>query len=216
MTLKQSNKHISLIAALCLAGTAALAQQPGPAGGMQPSSSQQLPTPGQPGPNGNTPGTDLRANQAYTPSLADQAFVKDTLKDDQAQIQLSQLAQQKSTSDDVKQFGQHMIEVQTQLDKQLQPFAKQLYISEPAKPSKQEKQEMARLQALSGPDFDTAYLQAMSKEQRHNLKEFKQEAEGTQDPMIQNAARADAPVLSQNFQVLQKLAATHNVTLESK
>ena len=54
-----------------------------------------------------------------------------------------------------------MIEAQTQLDNQLKRLARQLYINEPAKPSKQ----------------------------------------------------MDAPALSQNFNVLQKLAPVHNVTV---
>ena len=211
MLLKQSSNTISLIAALfLLTGVMALPQTPG----MQPGSpTGQQPTPGQPGPNGSYPDAASPGSQA---SYADQSFLKDTLKDDQVQIQMSQMAQQKSTSDDVKVFSQSMIKIHTELDNQLKPLAQKFAISETQKPTKQQKQQIAKLEALSGPAFDAAYLQAMAIEQQHTLKEFREEATGAQNLSIQNTAKSDEPTLTQNFQILQKLAATHNVSIENK
>src|SRR5262249_9031121 len=101
-------------------------------------------------------------------------------------------------------------------NQQLSPAAKQLGVDEPKEPSKKGKQEIAKLEALSGPDFDTAYIQAMAKQQQHDLKGFKDEATAGQNPNIQMAAKQDAPILEQHYQVLEKLAQVHNVTLESK
>ena len=211
MVLKQSTSTISLIAALfLLTGITALAQTPG----MQPGSpTGQQPTPGQPGPNGSYPDAASPGSQA---SYADQSFLKDTLKDDQVQVQMSQMAQQKSTSDDVKVFSQSMIKIHTELDNQLKPLVKKFAISETQKPTKQQKQQIAKLETLSGPDFDAAYLQAMAIEQQHTLKEFKEEATGAQNLSLQSTAKSDEPTLTQNFQILQKLAATHNVSIENK
>jgi putative membrane protein len=214
MVLRTSAKTISLAAILFVGAATALAQQG--AGISPPPSTQDIPTPGQPGKNGNIPGADSPGNQPSTTSLADQAFLQDTFKDDQTQLQMSQLAQQKSSSDDVKQFSQRMVEIHTNLDKQLKAIAQHLQVTEPDQPSKQQKQEIAKLQQLSGPDFDTAYLQAMAKEQQRNLKEFKEEAGATQEPLIQSATKADAPALNQNLLVLEKLAQAHNVALDEK
>ena len=89
------------------------------------------------------------------PNYADQAFVEDTLKNNDAQVQMSQLAQQKASSGDVKEFSQRMIEIHTELNQQLAPLAKQLDVSQNQKPSKEQKKEIAQLEQLSGPDFDT-------------------------------------------------------------
>jgi putative membrane protein len=206
MNLRQSSKQISLIAALLLASTTAFAQM---GGGMHQSAPAQ---PQQPTPDSTA--TNDNANPSM-PSLADQSFVEDMLKANQTQVEMSQLAQQKAFSGDVKVFSQNMIQVHTQLNQQLVSLAKQLQVSETQKPSKQEKKELDQLQQLSGQDFDTAYLQAMAKEQEHSLKEFKNE-ESTQNPGLQRTAKADEPVLTQNFQILQKIAETHNVTLDAK
>jgi putative membrane protein len=209
MNLRTLPKTISLAAILVSGAATAFAQQP-QGQPSQPSQSSSMPS--QPG-SSSLPDTSSPGTQSTPSSMADQAFVQDILKDNQAQEQLSQLAQQKTSSDDVKQFSQRMIQIHTSLDDQLKPIAKRLEVSDSDKPSKQEKQELAKLEQLSGADFDTAYLQAMVKFQQHSLKEFRQESEGTQDPVIQKATKADTPVLDQNFQVLQQLAQTHNVTI---
>ena len=206
MSIRQSPREIFFLAVLLLASTTAFAQM---GGGMHQSAPAQ---PQQPTPDNTA--TNDNANPSM-PSLADQSFVEDMLKANQTQVEMSQLAQQKAFSGDVKVFSQNMIQVHTQLNQQLVSLAKQLQVSETQKPSKQEKKELDQLQQLSGQDFDTAYLQAMAKEQEHSLKEFKNE-ESTQNPGLQRTAKADEPVLTQNFQILQKIAETHNVTLDAK
>ena len=202
-------------AALFLMGAAALAQQPGMGGG-QNAPAQQQPMPGQPGaPDSMAPGTPDTSAEQSASKYADNSFVEDTLKTDNAQVAMSQLAQQKSSSDDVKQFGEKMVQVHTQLDNQLMPLAKQLQVSEPKGPAKKEKQEIAKLETLSGPQFDTEYIQAMAREQQHALKTFQDEAKQSQNSPAAQAAKMDEPVLSQHFQVLQKLAQAHNVPLDN-
>jgi len=214
----RSTKGVLLVAASFLwAGGAALAQQPpgGSPGSQARSPSQQQQMPGEPGSPGS-PTTGLPDQGGQQQSVGDQMFVHDTLEGSEAQVEMSKLAQQKSSSSDIQQFGQKMVQIHTELSNQMEPAAKQLGVSAPKEPSKKDKKEIERLQALSGPDFDTAYLQAMAKQQQHDLKEFKDEAQSGQNPNIQQAAKQDEPVLNEHYQVLEKLAQAHSVTLESK
>ena len=179
-----------------------------------PTSPSPQPMAGQPGYPGS-PGmpTNGAMNQA---SMGDRLFLQDAMQDDDAQVEMSRLAQQKSSSPDVKQFGQQMVKVHTALNNQLAPAAKQMDVSAPKGPSKKEKKQIEKLQALSGSGFDTAYIQAMAKEQEHDLKEFKSEAADAQSRGLQQVAKADVPVLTQHYQILEKVAQAHNVTLEGK
>jgi putative membrane protein len=183
---------------------------------MQGPPMQQQPMPGTPGAQGSatagqpgspTPGTS--PEEVYS----DMVFVQDTLENDAAQVQMSQLAQTKSQSPDVQQFGQKMVQVRGELNNQLKPVAKQLGVDDSKGPSKKDKQQIAQLQALSGPDFDTAYIMAMAKEQQKSLRAFKDEENNARSPGLQQAAKTDEPVLSQHYELLQKLAQTHNVTI---
>jgi putative membrane protein len=169
--------------------------------------------PGQPGQNPTAgPGTTTPTEA----SLADQAFVSSVFESDAAEEHLGQLAQQKSQSPDVKELGQKMMENRTKLDEQLKPVAQKLDIREPKKPSKKEKELMAKLEALSGPQFDEEYLRAVAKNNQDDVKNFQTEAESASDPTLQATAKEDAPVLAANQQAVEKIAQTHNVAMDEK
>jgi len=206
-----------LAAAALLFAAVGVAQQ-NPAMGGQPAQQQQT-MPGSTGLSGaaGAPGSAAGLPET-TPgmpanSYSDMAFVEDTIQSDEAQVQMSRLAQTKSQSPDVQQFGQKMVEVRSDLNTQLKPAAKQLGVDDSKGPSKKIKQQIAQLASLSGPDFDTAYIMAMAKEQQKSLKAFKDEANNSQSPGLQQAAKADEPVLSAHYEVLEKLAQAHNVTI---
>ncbi len=147
-----------------------------------------------------------------TPSYADQSFLEDIFQSDQLQIQASQMAPDKAYSGDVKEFSKNAITVQTQLTAQLTPLGKQMQVSPNQKPSKKERKELAQLAQLSGTNFDTAYVQLMAKAQQRILKEFKSEGSGP-NPTMQKLVKDDGPVLTQNYQVLLKIADSHNIPL---
>ena len=207
-------RSLSLVAALfalsiSASATTALAQAPG----MPASPTGSQPTVGQPGPNGAYPDAPAPGTQA---SYADQMFLKDTLKDDQLQVQMSQLAQQKASNDQIKQFGQSMVKLHTELDTQLMPLVHQFAINKTQKPSKKEKEQLAKLETLSGPGFDTAYLQAMVAQQQQMLKQFKQEADAAENLTLQRTVKADQPTLVKSLDALKKLAAANNVPVDTK
>jgi putative membrane protein len=209
-TCKRASMGVTFIAASFFWVGVAGAQQPGAMPGSAPPSQQQ-PMPAGP----DTPSAGMPETGAPSQSLGDQIFVHDILEGNQAQMQMSQLAQQKSSSADIQQFSQKTVQVDTALTGQLQPAAKQLGVDEPKQPSKKQRQQIEKLQALSGADFDTAYLQAMARQQQHDLKEFKNEAGSGQSAGVQQAAKQDEPVLAEHYQVLEHLAEAHKVTLES-
>jgi putative membrane protein len=75
---------------------------------------------------------------------------------------------------------------------------------------------MAKLETLSGPQFDEAYIQAMVKDHKQDLKEFRNEAQMAQDPNVKQAAQQGTGVISQHLQMIQQIAQNHNVAVEGK
>ena len=211
---------VSIITATTLwAGGAAIAQQqPGGSNGTQTSPGQQT-MPGQStnpnAPGAGVPGAGLEPTTPQ-PSMVDQSFVHKAMEDSVAEVEMGKLAEQKSPSADVKQFGEKMAQIHQQLNEQMKPVADRLGVSAPKNPSKKDKQEIAKMQTLSGPEFDTAFIQAMMKDQKSDVKDFKDEAQGAQDPTVLHLAKLDEPVLSQHLQILEELAQAHNVSVESK
>jgi putative membrane protein len=218
MSRRQTGKRIMTFAVAALfAGAVAMAQQPNSPQNPQNQQNQpQMPgqsSSGNPNyPEAGTPGAQGSMSQTF----ADQMFVTDTLEHSAAEAQMSVMAEQKSPSPDVKQFGQRMVLVHNQLVDQMKPVADQLGVKDSPKPTKKQEKEIAQLQTLSGPDFDRAYIQAMAKDQKRDVKEFKTEANAAQTPAVKQAASMDAPVLEQHLQILQQLAQNHNVTIAEK
>lgn len=216
MTAKRAGKSILILSAVVslAAVTAVQGQQPGgmaPQAPVQPG--QQQPMPGQPNyPGAQMPGT----NPGSAPSPSDQFFVKSILESNAAEVQMGKLAEAKSQSPDVKQLGQKMVEISKRLDQQLKPIAAKLEVNMPKAPAKKEKVLIAKLENLSGPQFDQSYLQAVAKDHQKDVKAFQSEAALAHDPYVQQAARIDAPVIAQHLQVIKQIAQKHNVTLSGK
>jgi len=57
--------------------------------------------------------------------MQDKAFLRKAAEGGMAQVQLGQLAQQKASSQDVRQFGEKMVQEHSQLNDQLKPIAEQ-------------------------------------------------------------------------------------------
>ena len=224
MSSHAGKRGLAIFGALLLAGAVAMAQdsQPGMGGGQQsPTPGQQQPgEPGQQPGNPNStgyPGAGPAGTQgSMSQSFADQSFVTQTLSNSAAESQMSQLAAQKSSSPDVKQYGQKMVQIHSQLSQQLQPVAQMLGVKADQKPSKKDKKTIEQLKTLNGSAFDQTYIKAMVKDQQHDVKSFKDEQTAAQSPTIKKAAQMDEPVLSQHLQILEQLAQNHNVTIASK
>jgi putative membrane protein len=196
------SKAVALAGALLLCGTMGLAQ-------MRNSSS---PTP--PGQNtGADPSMDPRMNGAQTgPAATDRVFVKSAMQGGLAEVQLGQLTLQKSNNDQVKQFAQRMIDDHTKLNEEMKPVAQQLGVDVPTQVSKKDSKVMNKLQGLSGPAYDQAYIKDMVKDHKDDLNEFQMEASSGQDQTVKDAAAQGSKVIAQHLQMAQQLAKNQNLT----
>ncbi len=144
-------------------------------------------------------------------SMQDKTFAKKALAGGMAEVQLGQLAAQKGNSEDVKQFGQKMVDDHTKLNDQMKPIAATLGVQPPAELTQKDQKLMTRLQALSGDDFDKAYIKAMLKDHKEDDKEFQMEASTGQNAQEKDAAMQGDQVIKQHLQLVEQLARTHNV-----
>jgi putative membrane protein len=212
MVTKSMGRRILLLSGTALlAGVTAMAQMPSGGSPSAPTNPnpQQVPT----SPGAGLPASDGAATT--TQQFSDHAFVSKALEGGVAEVQLGQLAQQKSQSPDVKQFGQKMVQDHTQLGEQMKQVAKAMGVSEPKGPSKKDKQLMAKLEGLSGDQFDQEYIKAMVKDHKQDLKDFNDEAQMTQDPNLQQVTKTGTRVISQHLQMIEQIAQAHNVSTQA-
>jgi putative membrane protein len=192
-------------------GTSALAQ-------MRPGEGSPQTTNPSSNPNGNPNGvgtTDAIQQQQTQASsqMQDKAFVRKAMEGGMAEVELGQLASQKASSDDVKQFGQKMVDDHSRLNDQMKPVAAQLGVNPPTKLSKKDEETKAKLESLSGTQFDDAYIRMMLKDHKKDASDFKTEAQNAQNPAVQQAAQQGGQVIDQHLQMIEQIAQNHNVTM---
>jgi putative membrane protein len=201
-------KMVAAAGAVLLCGSMGLAQM-----------SQQPNNPAGQTPGQNNPAMESQINSMNGPgqnTVLDKVFVKKALQGGMAEVQLGQLTLQKSNNEQVKQFAQRMIDDHTKLGEQMKPVAQQLGVSEPNGISKKDKNAIAKLQALSGPAYDQAYIKDMIKDHKQDLSDFQTEASSGQDPTAKDAANQGSKVIAQHLQMIQQIAKDQNVNVASK
>lgn len=162
-------------------------------------------------------GVGAMAQQADTssPSLsgpsssaapADAKFLREAADGGMAEVELGQLASEKASSGEVKQFGQRMIEDHGKANDELKQLATQKHVELPAEPSAKHKATRARLEKLSGEGFDKAYMADMLKDHKKDVAEFQHESTSAKDPDVKIFAAKTLPTLQDHLKQAQGLA----------
>src|SRR5436190_5687346 len=113
---------------------------------------------------------------AKSAGSADQRFVMEAAQGGMAEVELGQLAAQKAASDDVKKFGQRMVDDHTKANDQLKQVASQKSITLPTDIGAKNKAVKDHLEKLSGAAFDKAYMTHMVQDHKKDVAEFQKEA----------------------------------------
>jgi putative membrane protein len=132
-------------------------------------------------------------------SLDSKDFVKRAAQSNFAEIKVSQLAQSKAQSPEVKQFAQQMIDDHTQANSELAQLAKTKNLKVPDDADMMHKAALKMLQAKSGESFDTAYMKQMNKDHQKTIELFQAASTAPQvDKDLQAFASKVLPKLQQH------------------
>jgi putative membrane protein len=147
-------------------------------------------------------------------SPADRKFVTAALKGGMAEVQMGQLAVQKGNSQDVKDFGQKMVDDHGKMGEQMKDIAGKIGISVPSNPSPLAEIDIKRLQKMSGDQFDQAYIKIMLKGHEADLKDFKSEANYGRSLDVKTAASQGADMVQMHLDMIKHIAQAHNIPVE--
>ena len=121
------------------------------------------------------------------------------------EVELGQLATQKGTSESVKQFGQRMVDDHGKANTELMTLATSKGITLPTAIDDKHRQDVTKLSAMSGADFDRAYAKMMLKDHEKDVSEFeKQSTKGT-DPDVKAFASKTLPTLQEHLTMARAL-----------
>ena len=138
-------------------------------------------------------------------SSADREFAMKAASGGLAEVQAAQLAEQRATSPQIKQFAQRMITDHTTANTELQQIAKQANISLPAQPTGKDAAEGQKLRGVTGTAFDQAYAQGQLQDHRETVELFQKEASSGEDRALKAFAQKTLPILQQHLQMAEAL-----------
>ena len=141
----------------------------------------------------------------------DKNFIVKAVEGGLGEVALGRLAAQKGSTPQVKQFGEQMVADHTKSNAALQSLAATRHIVVPNEPDKQDRSMNARLEKLTGLQFDREYLTAMISDHAADVSEFEKETTDGRDPDVAKFASATLPTLEGHL----KLAETTRLALES-
>ena len=138
--------------------------------------------------------------------MDDKKFVKDAAIGGMTEVELGKLAAQKATRDDVKQFGQKMVDDHTKANDQLKEIATKSSMEVPSSLDPKHQARVDKLSALSGAAFDKAYVKDQLKDHLQDVSEFQSEAQGGSDPNIKQFAASTLPTLQEHLSMVKDLS----------
>jgi len=137
----------------------------------------------------------------------DQQFITKAAQGGKMEVELAQMAQQKSSNDAVKQLAQKIEQDHTQANKELMDVAKLrgVDVNSAATPDTKNQAMKDRLSKLSGTDFDKAYLKMMLSDHKKDIKEFERESNRGMDTDVKAFAAKTLPALKEHLQMTENV-----------
>jgi len=133
-----------------------------------------------------------------------QVLIRDAIQDNLAEIQMGQLAQDKTQSSDVKSYGQMLVADHSALNEEAEKVAEQIGIAAPTEPSHDQKAMYEKMSRLSGTEFDRAFIKETIADHKANIARLQNEAKKTNDPAA-DFARQALPTMKKHLDAAQKL-----------
>jgi putative membrane protein len=150
-------------------------------------------------------------------SASDEAFVREAAEGGMAEIALGELATEKASSDEVKKFGQRMVDDHSKAADELKEIASSKGIQVSDKLSAKDRMMKDRLSKLSGEQFDKAYMSDMVKDHTQDVADFKLESSSGTDPDVKHFAATTLPTLLDHLRQAKEIApATRNASNNMK
>ena len=134
---------------------------------------------------------------------ADKIFVEKAAIGGMAEVQLGQLAQQKGSSDQVKQFGSRMVDDHSKANDELKQLASSKGVTLPTDLDAKHKNVMAKMEKLSGAEFDRAYMDDMVKDHKDDVSLFRKESTSGKDADLKAFAGKTLPTLEDHLKMAQ-------------
>jgi len=129
------------------------------------------------------------------------------------EVQLGQLALANASSEEVKKFGQSMIDDHSKANEELKALAATKNISLPGVLSDKNQKTYEDFAKKTGIEFDKDYADFMVKDHKEDIDDFKKEAEKGKDPDLKSWAAGKVSTLEHHLMMAES---AHNAVKDLK
>jgi putative membrane protein len=133
----------------------------------------------------------------------DKSFAEHAAIGGMAEVEMGKLAQQKAGSDQVKQFGQRMVDDHSKANEELKQVASAKGLTLPSDLDAKHKSKLEKLQKLSGAQFDKAYMDDMVADHKKDVSDFEKEAKAGKDSDVKGFASKTLPTLQEHLKLAE-------------
>jgi len=146
------------------------------------------------------------SGQAWSQDKDSQAFLKEAIEGNLAEVQMGQLAEKNSTSAAVKQFGQMLVKDHGEANQKATAAATALKVTPPTQPNSKQKADYDRMAKMTGSQFDKEFAQHMVKDHQDDIKAY--EKESSKNDQAGKYAKEALPTLRKHLQTAQSLGSS--------
>ena len=144
----------------------------------------------------------------------DESFFKNAAEGGLSEVDAGKLAEQKSTSAAIKDFGGMMVKDHSTANQKLWKIAGTHNIKLPTTASVEQVAAAERLKLLSGDSFDKAYIKNQVEAHRDTVALFKKEAASGTDPQARQFATETLPTLQSHLEKIRKIAGDAGISTD--
>ena len=145
---------------------------------------------------------------AGTLDKQDTDFVEDAVQGGLLEVRLGQLAVKQGATDDVRKFGQRMIDDHTKINTRLTEIGHDKKgLAVPQELDKKHKDLVDKLAGYTGAKFDREYMERMVDDHQNDVKAFEKQAKEGKDPELKALAASSLPTLLDHLSLAKEIDA---------
>lgn len=160
----------------------------------------------QTGQAGSTVEQGAKAAKKAAGADPDQAFVLEAASGGMMEVELGRMAANQASNDEVKKFGQRMVDDHSKANNELSALAQKKNITLPAEMGKKGQAAKDHLSTLNGEAFDKAYMQHMVADHTKDVRAFGRQSRTGKDPDIKAWAAQTLPTLQEHLKQAKQIA----------
>jgi putative membrane protein len=144
-------------------------------------------------------------NATQESQAPDKDFMMKTAYANLGEVDLGRLAQKKAFDPEVGKFGEHMVEDHTAVNKKLSSLAAKKGVALPVSTDDTHRNLYAKLNDLTGVEFDRKYIAAMIDGHEKVISMFEENAKSAHDADVRDFAKDTLPGLQKHLKMARDL-----------